>query len=464
MTMGTPPGPTRPDGAGRAPGPRPGRFLGNVAEVRRKGLVRFYEDAWRAYGDVVRFEMGPLVQHLVVRPEAVEHVLLTHRDTYPKGRGYQKLKLALGDGLFLSEGDLWSRQRRLMSPLFTPRGVGRFTDAMAGATAALLDEWDALARAGQPVEVNGAMTRLAMTIIARSMFSLDLGGEGVAAAAAFTYVLEYLSRRSVSFVDLPMWVPTPANRRFRQALATLDAFIGGVIDARQGSGEQPDDLLTLLLAARDPDTGAAMSRQQVRDEVITVFFAGHETTAQALTWAWWLVGRHPEVEARLHAEVDGVLPGGTVTADHLPALAYTRMVVDEAMRLYPPVWIYVRDAAVDDELGGYTIPAGSMIVLSQYLTHRHPELWDRPEAFDPERFTPERSADRHRFAYFPFGGGPRVCIGNSFALQEAVTVLAMTARRFQLRPLPGSAVQPKMVGTLRPDGPVWMSATVRARS
>jgi cytochrome P450 len=210
------------------------------------------------------------------------------------------------------------------------------------------------------------------------------------------------------------------------------------------------------METRDPATGEAMSRKQLRDEILTIFFAGHETTAQALTWTWFLLAQHPEAEAKLHEEVDRVLGGRLPTAADLHALSYTEMVVNEAMRLYPPVWVYVRDALADDEIGGYHIPAGSMLVLSQYITHRHPDLWEEPEKFDPERFSPERSAGRPKYAYFPFGGGPRVCLGNNFALLEAVLAVATIAGRFRLKLLPGQGIEPRMVGTLRPNKPVLM--------
>jgi cytochrome P450 len=293
------------------------------------------------------------------------------------------------------------------------------------------------------------------------MFSSDIDRDALAAGDAFTYVLEFMSSRSISLIDIPLFVPTRANRQYRDSMATLEGYLGRVIHERRERPGDHDDLLAMLLAARDPETGEPMSDQQLFDEVVTLFFAGHETTAQALTWTWYLLAQHPAAESQLHDEVDRVLGGRLVTADDVTQLEYTRMVVEEAMRLYPPIWVFVRDAYEDDVIGDYHIPAGSMIVLSQYITHRHPDLWQEPERFDPERFRPERAKERPRYAYFPFGGGPRICLGIHFALLEAVVAVAMLAQRYRLRLVHGQHIEPKMVGTLRPSAPVMMTLEQR---
>lgn len=447
---------------GSAPGPKGVTLLGSVPEMRRKGMIQFYLDAWRTYGDTVRIQTGPLVQHVIARPDDIKHVLLDNKDNYEKGLlALKKLNMVLGSGLFTSEGELWRRQRSIMGPTFTPRAIGQFADAMITSTGRMLRGWEARAADGKPANVNIEMMRLAMSIIARTMFSFDIGRESIEAARAFSYVLENMSKRSASMVDIPLSIPTPANRRFNKSIEILDDFIYGIIDRRMRDPGDKMDLLSILINARDPQTGEGMSRRQLRDEVITIFFAGHETTAQALTWCWYLLAQHPEVETKLHEEVDRVLGGRALTLEDAHGLEYTTMVVQEAMRLYPPVWLYVRQSLGEDELGGYKIPTDSMIILSPYLTHRHPDYWEDPEKFDPERFTPERSAGRHRYAYFPFGGGPRICLGNNFAMLEATIAVAMTAQRFKLRLLPGPEVHPKMVGTMRPDRYIMMSLQPR---
>lgn len=435
----------------QAPGPRGRPIVGSLPALERQGMLPFFLDLWRRYGDTVRVKMGPIVQHLVVDPADVHHVLVANHRNYVKGFGFRKLKLALGEGLFLSEGPLWQRQRRLMQPPFTSKGVLDFAAAMTRSTEVMLTRWEAAARDGQPLDVNQEMARLAMDIIAQTMFDFPIGDEAYETAEAFRYVLEFVSQRSLRIVDWPMFVPTPANRRFKRALAALDAFTGQMIaQRRRRADEAPRDLLTMLIQARDEETGAGMSEQQLRDEVLTIFFAGHETTAQALTWTWYLLSRTPRVEQRLHDELESVLSGRLPTAADLPQLSYTRMVFEEAMRLYPPVLMLARDAIGPDELGGYEIPAGSMIVLSQYITHRHPRYWDEPDEFEPERFRPEAVAARPNYAYFPFGGGPRTCLGDKFAMLEGVLVLASVAQRYRLRLVKGHRVEPVSIGTLRP--------------
>lgn len=452
MTTGT-------DSATRtiAPGPRGTVLLGSLPEMRRQGQIQFYLDAWRRFGDVVRLRLGPLTAHLIVQPEHIRHVLVANRDNYRKGIAYRKVELILGAGLFTSEGDLWRRQRRLMQPPFTPGGVKRFTGAITECSAQMLERWQTAAERGQEVDIQREMMRLTMSIIGKTMFSVDVHADAGVVGPAFSAVLEFAAARTVALLDVPLFIPTPMNRRFKEALRTLDAFIYGVIAERRGREDDQEDLLSLLLRARDEETGQGMSERQLRDEVLTIFFAGHETTAQALTWAWYLLSQHPAAERRLHTELATVLGGRAPTAQDLPGLTYTRMVIEEAMRLYPPVWMFARDAIAHDEIGGYHVPAGSMILMSQYLAHRHPAYWEHPEAFDPERFTPERSAGRPHYAYFPFGGGQRTCIGNHFAMLEAQLILATVAQRYRPRLAPGQAVEPVAVGTLRPRHGLWMT-------
>lgn len=438
------------------PGPPGLPLLGNLPQVRGANMIQFYVEAWRRYGDVVRFQMGPVTTYLLARPEHVSRVLVDNEANYRKGRGFRKIRSALGEGLFTAEGDLWRKQRRILQPPFRPKAVTQFVPAMTQATEQMLERWETEMEARVPLDVNAEMMRLAMSIIARTMLSIDIGSEAADAARAFTYVLEFASRRSVTLVDPPLFVPTAGNRAFKEALRTLDAFIASVVYDRIHGGEQPDDLLGMLLQARDPDTGQRMPYKQMRDELLTIFFAGHETTAQALTWTWFMLAQHPEVEEQLHAEVGRVLAGRTPTMEDAEQLVYTRQVLDETMRLYPPVWVFVRDAIGPDQMGDYTIPAGAMVMLSQYITHRHPEFWENPEVFDPSRFSPERSEGRPRYAFFPFGGGPRVCLGSHFAVLEATLVIAMVAQRYRLRLLPGQRIEPRMVGTLRPSAPVLM--------
>jgi cytochrome P450 len=445
------------------PGPVGGNLISNLIEFRNKGMIAYFTDAWRTYGDIVRFQMGPIENYLLAKPDYIHHILVKNHTNYTKGVSMKKVKLSLGDGLFASEGSLWRRQRQLMQPLFTPRSVNSFTGVMIEDIEALLQRWEKPFTSHTPVDVNQEMMRLAMGIIGRTMFNISIDQEAMQAASAFAYVLEYVSQQTVRFIDIPTFIPTPSNRKFLASMRVLDDFIYGIIAKRRQDPQasEQNDLLALLMRARDPESGEPMSDTQLRDEVITIFFAGHETTAQALTWAWFLLAQHPEEEAKLHAELDQALNGRNPSLEELETLPYTQMVIDESMRLYPPILLYARESLEPDTIDGYHIPAGAMITLSQYITHRHPDYWEQPEVFNPENFTPEHVAARPRYAYFPFGGGQRVCIGNNFALLEMALALSMIGQRFRLRLVPGQNIQPRMVGTLRPNGPVMMTLEQR---
>ena len=284
---------------------------------------------------------------------------------------HDKLRIALGNGLLTSEGPFWSRQRRLMSPTYTPRGVTRFAEIMTGAAADLLGGW----QPGRTMAVNQEMMVLAMNVISRSMFGIDIGEKYADAGRALGYILEFAAARTMSIIDPPLFIPTPANNRLKWALRTIDEFLYGIIAERR---LQPpgDDLLSLLMSARDEETGETMDEKQLRDEVLITFFAGHETTAQLFSWTAYLLDQHPQVESRLHAELEEVLGGRTPTLEDVPRLVYTRQVVDETLRLYSPVAVTARDVIETDEIGGYEIPAGSMVMVAPYLTHRHPEFWE----------------------------------------------------------------------------------------
>jgi cytochrome P450 len=433
-----------------APGPRGDRLLGSYREIQRNGQVRFYLDNWRMYGDVVRFRIGPVVMHFIAHPDAVEHVLVRNQQNYRKGLGYEKTKVMLGQGLLTNEGAPWQRQRRLMQPPFTARAVSQFGPAMTGATDAMLRRWESVGERQDGLDINEEMLGLTLAMIATTMLSLDIEAVGAEMRKAYAEACAFVNQRLASIVDLPLWVPTPANRRFNRAIRTLDRVIAAIVAERRGRPSAQADLLDRLLAARDETTGAGMSERQIRDELITIFFAGHETSAQTLSWLWYLLARHPQVEQRLHAELAQVLGGRSPAVADLQRLEYTRMVVMETMRLYPAVWTFPRQAIGDDTIAGYHIPAGSLMFPAPYLTHRHPALWDNPEDFDPERFTPARSAARHDFAYYPFGGGKRTCIGSNFAMQQIQLVAATVAQQYRLRLVPGQAIEPRSAITLHP--------------
>ena len=436
-------------------GPRGLPILGSVLDLRRRGVLWFYVDNWRQYGDVARFRVGPLTLYHFVRPEHVHHILVKNTANYIKGFSHDKLRIPLGMGVFTSEGELWRRQRRLMAPTYTPNAVTRFAALMLDETQRMLARWETQAT-DQPLAINQEMMRLTMSIISRSMFNLDIGAEFAEVGQALTFILDFTNQRSVTLVDPPLFLPTPLNRRLKRALKTLDGFLYGLI-AQRRLQVPGDDLLSVLMHARDEETGQPMSDQQLRDEVLITFFAGHETTAQLLTWTWILLAQHPLVETRLHDELDRVLAGRSPSLDDLPNLNYTRMILDEALRLDSPVSMVARDAVADDLVDGYPVPAGATVTILPYITHRHPDYWEKPEEFYPEHFTPERVDARPRYAYYPFGAGPRICLGKHFALLEATIALAQVASHYGLRLVAGHEIKPTWSGTLRPDRDVMMT-------
>lgn len=408
-------------------------------------------DAAHEYGDVVCLDPHERRIYLVTHPEHIKHVLQDNYRNYR--RDADSFKLLAGNGLIVSEGDFWLRQRRLIQPAFHRQQIAAMTATMTEVTTAMLASWQTAADQGEPLDLLAEMMKLTLTVIVKTMFGGDVNGEVEAAANALDVGQEYLYQQGWDYGGEHA---AAGEAEFRQAMDTLDRMVYRLIDQRRRSGEVRPDLLSMLMQARDEETGEGMSEQQLRDEIVTIFGAGRDTTALGLAWTWYLLDQQPEVERRLRAEVSGVLGGRVPTFADLPHLPYTRQVFEEALRLYPPGWMTARLSLGEDEIGGYSIPANAEVFLCPYVTHRRPDLWNQPDRFDPERFTPERVAERPRFAYFPFGGGPRVCIGNTFALAEAQVVLAMATQGYRLRLFPGCQVEPEALITLRPKN-LWMT-------
>lgn len=432
------------------PGPKHHWFWGSLQERRKNGLGAFMR-GMLDYGGIVHFRM--LVRHvyLVSAPEGVKHVLVDHTAKYSKGTGIKKLgALLLGEGLLTSEGEHWRRQRRLAQPAFHRERLVKLVDLMTSATGDMLDQWERRKASGEAFDVAAELMALTLRIVGRALFSVDVAEDTAAVGKAMTVALEETNRRILSFLALPLWVPTASNREYRAAVRVLDDVVFKIIDARRKGQSTGTDLLQMLMEARDEETGAGMDDRQLRDEVMTLFLAGHETTANALAWTVWLVARHPEVEAKLRAEVQQVLGGRVPEAQDIPKLRYVSQVLDESMRLYPPAWITARQCIEPDELMGYHVPKGTIVAVCPYTTHHNPRLWPDPETFDPDRFTPERAQARPRHAYFPFGAGQRMCIGNNFALMEGALVLAMISQRFSAKLEEGHPVEPLPRVTLRP--------------
>ena len=446
-----------------APGP-PGRFLvGHLPEMRRDVLRLLLDSAIR-YGDVVRLKAGPLVVHLLSHPDHIKHVLQDHRDNYQKTtRGDAYIAAVVGQSLLTTNGDDWQERRRQIQPAFHHERIAAFLPVMSEAVAGMLERWEATVAQAGTLDVASEMMRVTYAIVGKTLFGGDLGREAEAVEQAMTVVIGHTYGRLERVFSLPAIVPTPENRRFRAALRTLDEIVYRVIRARRRDGGEQADLLGMLMHMPDSETGEGMSDRQVRNEALTLLSAGHETTANALTWMWYLLSRHPEVEGRLHAELAAVLGGRPPSLADLLRLRYTTMVIKEAMRLYPPIWIMERKVISDDEIGGYHIPAGSEVTISPYVMHRHPAFWDDPARFDPERFAEGGSAGRGRYTYLPFGGGPRLCIGHHFAMLEAQVITAMMAQAYRLRLVPGHPVEPRPWITLRPRHGLLMTLDPRER-
>ena len=372
------------------------------------------------------------------------------------------IQLVTGLNLLTSDGDYWLQQRRLMAPAFHRQRIAGFGVLMSQAAQGMLARWDKTEAAGGWIDAHREIMQVTLEIVGQALFSIDLSGEANALARSFAEGMDYLNFRLNHVFAWPLFLPTPRNIRLRRALAVTDRVMQEIIDERWHSGAEREDLLSMLLEARYEDSGQGMTDEQLQNELGILVGAGHETTANALIWTFYLLAEHPEVEQALHRELDQVLQGRAPTVADLPALPYTRMVIEEAMRLYPPAWILTgRQVIADDQVGGYTIPAGSIVFISPYATHRDPRFWPDPERFDPSRFAPERAAERPRFAYLPFGGGPRKCIGAEFAMTEAQLILAAVAQRCRLRLKPGWAVEPDPIFTLRVRGGLPMRLETR---
>jgi cytochrome P450 len=408
--------------------------------------------AQREQGDFVRLAVpGRRPVFLVAAPEHVRHVLQDNHTNYRRTPFHDRLKPVLGEGLVTSEGKLWRHQRRLLQPSFAAARIRSFIPIMAEAALETAEHWQTAAARGAVVDIDAEMSALALRIIARAMFS-DPGDQGEVGPAVQT-VQEHIAARFWTLVELPDFLPTPGNLRYHRALSSLEAAVARVTARREQENDRPDDLLGRLLAARDPETGSTMSRRQVRDEVMTMFLAGHETSAAGLTWTWYLLAQHPEAVERVRAEAAGAPADRNLPerAD-LDRLPFTQAVIQEAMRLYPPVPWLARLAAGPDRIGRFEIPAGSLLVVSPYVVQRDPRHWPEPERFDPSRFVPAGSGKRPAYTYFPFGGGPRTCIGNHFAMTEMLVVMAVLAARFRVELTAPGPVQPRALVTLRPAG------------
>jgi cytochrome P450 len=413
----------------KAPGPAPLQFFLDLPKFRKDALGGFFRAAL-TYGDVVRYR-GVWITHQLSHPDHIQQVLQGNFANYRKGRGYKILKLSLGEGLLTSEGALWQRQRKMTQPSFQGQQVASFVGTMAENTLPMLRRWETNAQQNTAFDIVPDFMRLTLNIAAQVLFTTNLEADAESIRRTLDIGRDYSVDRAWSIFPPPLSIPTRRNREYRSALANIHGIIDRIIAARRREPTPISDLLTMLMDARD-ESGAAMSDKQLRDEVITLLTAGHETTTLVLAWTCFLIGMRPEVVERMSSEA-AFLNGRTPVYEDLMKLRYSRMVVEESMRLYPPVWTLARTAVNEDEIGGYRIPAGSEILIFPYITQRHPRWWQDPDTFRPERFAPENSAARPRYAYLPFGAGPRTCIGLNFAMTEILVALTLILQRFRIK-------------------------------
>ena len=427
-------------------------LLGSMLEFQKDPLGYMLKAAQS--GPVVKWSIANVTFYQINHPDGIKHVLQDNPRNYVKGRMFDAVR-EVADGLLTLEGQEWLAQRRMMQPIFHRQYISKFGPVISEATLRMVERWRGWAESGQEIELTWEITHLTMEIVTRALFGSDLGDDDQnAIGQAITSVLDYVTFRE----DVPFYpslkVPTPRNLKTRAALRTIDRIIYRIIQNRHrvplGQTEESGDLLALLMQAQGEEGRPGLTVSQLRDEVLTFFIAGHETTAVLLSWALYLLGKHPDVVGRLNAEIEGSLDGRTPTAEDTPHQPYTRMVLEETLRLYPPAWITSRDTVQEDEICGCRIPANAVVMLSPYVLHHHPGFWEEPEKFDPERFSAEQVAGRPHFLHFPFGGGPRQCIGSGFAMLEASLVLVTLLQHFRFELAEGQVAAMKPSVTLRP--------------
>lgn len=436
------------------PGPR-GLQLIRLLWTHRKNPLWFLVALGNGYGDIVHFRLGRRHAFFVKHPDAIREVLVTRGSHFRKGLGHQWAKRFLGEGLLTSEGEFNCRQRRLMQPAFHRERLNAYGLDMVTLADRLCRQW----RNGAIVDVDTSMHQLTLAIVSKTLFGAEVSKEAQEIGAALTSIVELFRRFYLSTLPLASLIqrlPLPSNLRFRESMARLDAAVAQIIQGRRLNPGDRGDLLSMLLAAQEQNadgTTQGMTGKQLRDEVMTLLLTGHDSTANVLTWTWYLISKHPEVEARLHEELSSVLNGGLPSPDDITKLHYTHAVFSEVLRLFPVAFGLGRQAIADTCIGGVHIPKGSVVIVSPYVTHRDMRFFDNPEGFVPERWTTEAKSSRPDFAYFPFGGGMRRCIGEQFAWLEAMLIIASIARRWRLLLVPGHPIEPEGLVTLRPkDG------------
>ncbi len=440
------------------PGPQAAHNIIQILQLMRNfqsDLLGFTSRNFAQYGGIWKIQVGKETQYMISDPDLIQEITVKQADKFHKSADYvnpeKGLARFLGSGLVTNDGEFWKRQRKLVAPAFHTKRIEAYAQSMVDATQAMLDRWH-----GQSaLDVDDEMMRATLQIVVKTLFNVDISAEAKRIGDAMTALQEMVGNNSVIEAFLPSWIPTLQRARSNKAVSDLDEIVYRLITEWRKEGKDNGDLLSMLMLTRD-DEGNGMSDKQVRDEAVTLFLAGHDTTANTLNWTWYLLAQNPEIEAKMHHEIDTVLNGNVPTLADLRRLPYSEMVIKESMRLFPPAYFFGRVAIDDVQLGDFRAAKGTGIGISSYAVHRDARWWDEPEAFRPERFSPENAENIRKYSYIPFGAGPRICIGNSFAMMEAQLMLVMIAQRYQLRLSPGQVVNTNPLLTLKPKGGLQM--------
>jgi cytochrome P450 len=443
------------------PGPRDWFFGVTLGRRSLREPLTFLQEMIQRYGDIVHLHLGPVHTYVINHPNLIRQVLITKGKSFRKWERQKRVFRKIdGDGLINSEGDFWLRQRRLIQKAFHQRRLARYAEMMVELTQRRFDHWID----GTAINLDQEMSQLALEISGQTLFGVDLSDQAAWLGETAEILRSTFIREFLAFVPLPDWLPLPSKRRMRRAIRTLDTFISGIIRDRRASGEDKGDLLSMLvLAVDDQGDGTGMTDRQARDEAVTLFNAGHDSTSAALAWTGYFIARYPGIQERLQEEVAAVLSARPPTVEDLPRLPFAGTVVKESLRLYPPTPVLInREAITEVEIGGYRLAPGSLVILSPFVTQRDARWFPEPGCFDPDRFAPGKVEDIPEYAFFPFGAGPHVCIGNTFALMEITLIVATLAQRFQLELAPGQEnLDPELKVSLRPKGGVWVTPVAR---
>ncbi len=433
------------------PGPRGLPIVGSLFDYFRD-MLGFLLSTAQVYGDISFFRLGPRQVYLLSHPDYIKDVLVTNSRNFHKSRALQRSKIVLGEGLLTSEGETHLRERRIIQPVFHHKRIKAYADVMADFASSIGENWGN----GEVVDIHREMMRLTLAIVVKTLFGAEIRSGAEDIGKSLTTIVNQFPRMLFPLSEYLDKIPLPGTRKFFKALETLDKTVYQLIEEGRRSKEDRDDLLSMLLSAQDEEGGGGLTDEQVRDEAMTLFLAGQESTANSLVWVWYLISQHPEVEKKLHDELDSVLGERLPGVDDLKKLVFTRMIFSESLRLYPPAWTVVRRAVEDYELDGYVVPGGADIYMSQYVVHHDPRFFPEPFVFDPERWNQDQASSLPQFAYFPFGGGPRRCIGEPFAWMEGMMLIAAIASKWRMHLVPGQTIAPKPLITIRPKNGMRM--------